>query len=224
MPYGPNIVRAWFDTVFQYAFRGLESERVFLAGRDWTFRFQTRALEYLNPLAKHLPAAARENLEQFVSFFPLVRPRISDHDFCEHQLEENCRAYFNAILESPSFQKIFENVASEAPDAMGREFRSHFGAYTAQTDFMGSLAEYLINNVERLPSYYSTAQLWDRYRDRFLPLAFDPALAHLRTATEQAGCSMLEAVNDLTSLLKEKRSELSLRFDVPYVAELDNVR
>jgi hypothetical protein len=61
-PYGPNIVRAWFDTVFRYALRGLESERSFLTGRNWTFRFHTRALEYLGPLVEHLPAKARENL------------------------------------------------------------------------------------------------------------------------------------------------------------------
>jgi hypothetical protein len=35
---------------------------------------------------------------------------------------------------------------------------------------------------------------------------------------------MLEAVDALASLLRDTRSELSLRFDVPYVAELNTVR
>ena len=74
-PYGPNIVRAWFDTVFQYALRGLDNERGFLVRRNWTFRFRSRTLEYLCPFAEHLPGAARENLEQFVSFFPEVGGR-----------------------------------------------------------------------------------------------------------------------------------------------------
>jgi hypothetical protein len=35
---------------------------------------------------------------------------------------------------------------------------------------------------------------------------------------------MLKAVDDLTAFLKTTRSELSLEFDVPYVAEVDSVR
>jgi len=223
-PYGPNIVRAWFDTVLQYALRGLESERSFLTERNWTFRFHTRTFEYLVPVAEHLPAAARENLHQFVSFFPEVQEKVSEHDVCERQLEEQCQSYFTAILESDAFRKVFESVASEAPHAMGRDFRSNFGAYSSEMDFMGSLVEYLINNVERLPGYYSTAELWNRYRDYFLPLASEPTIAQLRAATDRAGRSMLGVVDELSSLLREKRSELSLRFDVPYVAELNNVR
>ena len=176
-PYGPNIVRAWFDTVFQYALRGLDSERGFLTRRNWTFRFPTRTLEYLGPLAEHVPAAARANLEQFVSFFPQAGAKISDHDVCEHQLEESCRVYLTAILESEDFRKTFESIASEAPRALGREFSGHFGAYSSEADFMGVLAEYLINNVERLPSHYSTAELWNRYGRRFLPVISTSALA-----------------------------------------------
>ena len=223
-PYGPNIVRAWFDTVFRYALRGLESERGFLAKHNWTFRFHTLTLEYLGPLAEHLPAEARENLEQFVSFFPKVEAEISHQDACEHQLEQDCRSYFAAILQSVAFQEVFESVAEESPRVLGREFSSFFGAYTSPADFKGCLAEYLINNVECLASCYSTAELWNRYRDRFLPVVDGPDLSHLRVAVERAGHSMLGAVDELTSLLKETRSELSLRFDVAYVAEIKDAR
>jgi len=221
--YGPNIVRAWFDTVFLYALRGLDSERDFLTKRNWTFRFHTRTLEYLGPLAEHLPVAARENLEQFVSFFPQIGTKISGHDICEHQLEVNCRAYLAALLEFEDFQKTFQSVASEAPHALGRDFSSHFGA-SPEADFMAILAEYLINNIEGLPSAYSTAELWNRYRLRFLPVVSGPGLAPFREATERSGRAMLDVVEELTSLFKDARSELSLRFDVPYVSEINSVR
>lgn len=223
-PYGPNIVRAWFDTVFYYSLAGLERERGFLVRRNWTFRFRDATLEYLGPLAAHLPTAARENLEQFVSFFPEASARITDHDGAERQLEQNCRTYFEAILNHPHFRAVFESVGTEAPQALGREFSSHFGAYSSDTDFMGILAEYLVNNVETLPSHYSTAELWNHYRDRFLPVVLTPELAPFRETTTQAGQALLKAVEDLTSSLKSIRSELSLEFDVPYVAELNSVR
>src|SRR5438094_701510 len=115
-PYGPNIVRAWFDSVFHYALRGLENERGFLVRRNWTFRFSNRALEYFGPIEEHLPGA-RENLEQFVSFFPAVGARMNEHDDRERQLEQSCNEYFEAIVESPQFGNAFDSVAAEAPQA-----------------------------------------------------------------------------------------------------------
>ena len=223
-PYGPNIVRAWFDTVFHYALRGLENERDFLVRRNWTYRFRKRSLEYLGPVAEHLPAEARENLEQLISFFPEVSAAIEEHDKRERQLQDNCRAYMDAILKDSSFQKAFESVASEAPHTLGRQFGEHFGAYSAEEDFMGLLAEYLVNNVENLPSQYATAELWNRYRESFLTSVSTSELNSFREAVERSGVALFDAVNELTSLLRTTRSDLSLEFDVPYVAELSSVR
>jgi hypothetical protein len=218
-PYGPNIVRAWFETVFQYALAGLENERGFLSRRNWTFRFHNRKLEYLAPIAEHLPAAARQNLEQFVSFFPEVAVQIGEHDSCERQLEKSCNAYFVSLLESRHFREAFHDVAQGAPQALGREFSSHFGAYSSEADFEGILAEYLVNNIETLPSYYSTAQLWNQYRDRFLEIVSAPDLAPFGKAAAESGQSMPDAADDLVAMLKSTRFKLSLEFDVPYVAE-----
>ena len=89
---------------------------------------------------------------------------------------------------------------------------------------MGILAEDLVNNVETLPIQYTTAKLWNHYRDRFLQVISTPELASFAERTAQFGQTMLEAVDDLSSSLKSTRSELSLEFDVPYVAELNSVR
>jgi hypothetical protein len=135
--YGPNIVRAWFDTVFQYALRGLENERSFLVRQNWTFHFRTGTLEYLGPLAQHLPAAARENLEQFVFFFPDVGGRINAHDGHARELEESCSAYFDALLKSSHFRDVYQSIAEEAHPTVGGDFHTHFGAYSSETDFYG---------------------------------------------------------------------------------------
>jgi hypothetical protein len=223
-PYGPNIVRAWFDTVFHFALRGLENERDFLVRRNWTFRFHNRALEYIGPLAEHLPTEARENLEQFLSFYPEVGDLIGEHDRRERRLRQDCAAYLQAILESHQFRQIFQSVEGEASETLGRDFSSYFGAYSSETDFMASLAEYLVNNVTTLPNHYSAADLWNHYGDRFREIVSAPELAVLADATAQSGQTLLEAVNDLTASFKSTRSSLSLEFDVPYVAELTSVR
>jgi hypothetical protein len=220
--YGPNIVRAWFDTVFHYALRALDNERDFLTKHDWTFQFNNRSLEHLGPFVEHVPAP--ENLDQFVSFFPEATLLIDLHDARERQLEQDCNSYYQAILDSPGMERVFQSVALEAPETLNREFRSHFGAYSSEMDFKGILAELLVNNVVALPNYYSTAQLWNRYRENFLEILSDPNLAVLAERTERSGEAMLKAVDDLASFLKQTRSELSLEFDVPPVAELNSVR
>ena len=222
-PFGPNIVRAWFDTVFQYALRGLEAEHARLRSRNWSFRFHSRKLEYVAPIAEYLPAAARENLEQFLSFFPKLRKLVDAHDSRERELEEACNAYLDALLQSSRFRKTCQVIAEETLRTLGQDFSSFFGPNSDEAASMGILAEYVVNNVESLPLHYSTAELWNHYRERILQAAARPDLAKFRNQTERAGQAVLKANEDLTLALKNTRYDLSLEFDVPYVAELSSV-
>lgn len=221
-PYGPNIVRAWFDTVFHYALQGLEMESSFMAQRNWTFRFKRQTLEYIAPIAEHV--SARDNLEQFLSFFAGVKALVAEHDRGVQHLLETCSDFHAAIVKSPSFWRVFDSVEVEAPTALGSEFSDHFGAYSAREDFAGILAEYLVNNIENLPDHYSTSRLWNTFRDRFRHVVDMPELVPYRQATEAAGRDLLGVVNRLTRKLKQVRSELSLEFDAPFVAEITSAR
>lgn len=222
--YGPNIVRAWFDTVFQYALAGLENERVFLHRRNWTFRSSSEDLEYLCAAAMLVPAAARENLDQLVTFFPEIAREISRHDACELRLAEDCRRLYKSILECSAFGKIFHRVARESVHETGRNFKDHFGAHALDSDFKGILAEYLVNNIEDLPGYYSTALLWSHYRGGFIAVLALPEVAPRYHALEDSGRAMRDAVETLEATLRQIRAQLSLEFDVPYVTELSSVR
>jgi hypothetical protein len=218
--YGPNIVRAWFDTVFHYAVRGLERERGFLERRNWTYRFHLDGLEYLAPLAEHLPGSARENLEQLLSFFPDINVLIGDHDRETARLARACVEFHAAILASPLFDEVFDSVEAEAPAVLGGEFSSHFGAFSTQEQFRGLLAEYLVNNVRENPGYYTTARLWKQYHERFFSALDEPGLAPLRQAADECGQALVEAVAGLAGELKVIRSKLSLDFDVPIAVEI----
>jgi len=223
-PYGPNIVRAWFDTVFHYVLAGLETEKGFLARYNWTFRHNNGKLEYIANVARHVPSAAIENLEQFVAFFPVVGALIERHDDCVQRLESQCAAYADAIVESAGFLTTYRRVEAESPQVLHHEFSRNFGAYSSGDDFKRILAEYLVNNIESLFNYYTTAALWNRYQADFFLSAAIPELSPLREATERAGRDLIEAVDELIASMKKIRSELSLAFDVPFVAELSSVR
>ena len=83
---------------------------------------------------------------------------------------------------------------------------------------MAIIAEYLVNNIEDLPGLYTTAELWNRYRARLLHAIATPELAGIRAETTQSGQNFLNAVEELGSLLKKVRDDLSLEFDVPIVS------
>jgi hypothetical protein len=223
-PYGPNIVRAWFDTVFHYVLAGLETEKDFLERCNWTFRHDTGKLEYIASVARYVPSAAFENLEQFVAFFPEVWALIERHDDCVQRLESRCAAYADAIIESAEFLTIFRRVEAVSPQALDHEFNRNFGAYSAEEDFKRILAEHLVNNIESLFSYYSTAALWNRYGKDFVSAVNTPQLAPLRQAIDQAASDSIAASDELITSMKKIRSELSLEFDVPFVVELNSAR
>jgi hypothetical protein len=223
-PYGPNIVRAWFDTVFHYVLSGLEMEKGFLVRRNWTFRQYSRTLEYIAPVGKHVPAGAIENLEQFVSFFPEVDILINRHDESVQRLQGRCVAYAEAIVENAHFLTAFRRVEAESPQVLRREFKAHFGAYSSEEAFRRILAEYLVNNVGTLDEFFSTAALWNHYREDFMSAVSSPELTPLRDATDQAGRDLIQAGDASIASMKRIRSELSLAFDVPFVAELSSVR
>ena len=222
--YGPNIVRAWFDTVIHFALRGLETERELLNSRNWTFRFSNRDLEYIAPLTAHLPSESQGNLEQFISFFPEVAAEIQKHDSCVRRLEQVCNAYFDAIIRCPDFEQTFNSVESEAPAVLKREFGSNFGAYSSRSDYKAVLAEHLINNIGLLPSFYSTGEIWNQYRDRFSHVLAHASLTVHMNNIELEKRILRDSVDHLLACLRQTRAELSLEFDVPYVALLTSIR
>jgi hypothetical protein len=223
-PYGPNIVRAWFDTVFHYVLSGLETEKGFLRQRNWTFRHHNRTLEYIAPISKYVPTAAVENLEQFVSFFPDAGVLINRHDICVERLQGRCAAYADGIVRNSDFLAVFKLVARESPKVLKRNFSENFGAYSTEESFKKILAEHLVNNIDSLFSYYATAALWKHYGQTFARAVAGRKLSPLREAADDAGRDLIEACDELTAEMKRVRSELSLAFDVPFVAELTSVR
>jgi len=217
--YGPNIVRAWFDTVFQYILGRLESERGYLVRHNWSYRFYKRTLDYIASIGEHMPASARANFEQFASFFPEVNGLLEEHDRKVGELTAACASFHEAIVRDPGFRAIFADVEAEAQAEFGVEFSSHFGAFSDSSDFAGILAEYLVNGLGELPSYYATSRLWNRFRGRFAPVTASPELEAHRLATETCGRELLEASDRLMHTFKAIRSDLSLEFDVPPAIE-----
>lgn len=207
---GPNVVRAWFDTVLNPLIRGLRTEASALAEGDLTWRYQVRRLVSIVPVREHLIADAWENLDQMLSIHPGCKPALDQHDEQVQILLDAAVRLESALLKSPVFRQSLREVLN----TLGGDPGQYFGACPAE-EYASLLAEYTINQIRRLPGYYSTAPLWNSHGERFLSMRERDEVKIQSQAAEAAAGDLLRSIHDLLVCLTDLRNRLSLDLDVP---------
>jgi hypothetical protein len=217
---GPNIVRAWFDTVINPLLDGLQTERDLLAAEAWTWRYRPPRLLSAVPVREHLVREARDNLEQFLAFQPQCRPLVQRHDQHAEGLLRQCQALHKALTSHPAMHILYRQAVAELSLASSSELASVFGTDSPE-EHLDVLAEYIVNSVEELPpSFYNTAPLWNRHRDEFLQLREARDLRPHWVATRTEGHALAQAAEELDRALRGVRDNLSLEYDVPFVYQI----
>jgi hypothetical protein len=215
---GPNIVRAWFNTVLNPLLRALTSESQHLERADWTWRFVPGGLERIRPVRGHLDIDARDNLELFLELHSAVAAFAHVHDKNVMILSDKCRELQQRLEEASELQRVYKRVTSpEALSEIGASLQQVFGAYPPE-DHVALLAQYIVNNTGDLPDHYTTARFWNKYKDEFLAILRHRSVYVHAVRTERAGQTLLRSVGLLFRTLKETRLKLSLEHDVPYVS------
>jgi hypothetical protein len=220
---GPNIVRAWFDTVLNPLLYGLSVEHNVLTSGDWTWRFRPPRLLSLVPVRAHVVAEARDNLEQFLAFHPECRRPIEEHDRRVESLFSACQLFHKALTNSAAFKEAYDRTTAQVPLAPGSSVSDLFGA-TLPEDHLDVIAEYVVNNAGKLPSYYKTAPLWNQYGAEFVRVRESDAVRPHWEESQNAGAQLADAVDELATAIRAARQELSLEYDVPFVYQISPVK
>ena len=214
----PSIIRAWFDTVLNPLIYGLREEAGVLKRGDLTWRFESKRPVSLAPVRSLLMDAYQDNLDQFLSLHPECAGPMQEHDTALQLLVESCRELESALINSKEMQALFQHLTT--PEALGgRDVAEIFGA-VLPVNWLKALAEYIINNVERLPRYYSTAGFWNEHSGEFLKLRESPEVRPAWESTVSATTRFSQEVDRLLDLLKKVRNELSLSAGLPIVEHL----
>jgi hypothetical protein len=209
----PLIVRAWFDTVLNPIIRGLETEAAVLEKGDLTWRFEQRRLASLVPVRHQLVPGAWPNYDQFIGRYPECQPLINEHDRLVAELLESCRALEKRLVESNAMQELFKRTTVGLSDV---DLGNCFGA-TQSDDYLKVLAEYIINRVERLPHYYTTAIFWNQHGQEFLGLRESEEIRPVWEATLDARTRFSRAIAQVSTSLRTLREDLSYSAGVPIV-------
>ncbi len=214
---GPQIVRAWFDTVLNPLIRALEAEQEWLAKMNPTWRFQPSGLEALRHIRAHLDPWAWDNAEQFFEFYPEVKKAALEHDESVNLLTDSCRRLQQVIVESSDLREVYHRTTSaDSLATLNTTLQNLFGSYPEE-DHLALLAQHVVNNTGELFGYYTTSTLWNKYKDEFLAILHRPSIRGQHEETFEQIRDLQARTEKLARLLREKRLELSLEHDVPYV-------
>ena len=196
----------------------LKIEADVLSSGNLTWRYRSRGLVSLVPVRSYLMDADQDNLDQFLSLHPECGGPIQEHDKGLQLLVESCRQLESALINSKEMEALFQRLTTH--DALGgRDIAEIFGK-VLPFNWLKALAEYIINNVERLPRYYSTAEFWNEHSGEFLMLRQSPEVRPAWESTVSATTRFSQQVDRLIELLKQVRNELSLSAGVPIVENL----
>lgn len=197
-------VRAWLTTVIAPLVSALSVERQRAEQGNWSFRCETQDFEFLWPIERMVAAPYEPNLEQFLRHRNDLRPLTEAHDQRLSSLRSAAQHAYQTVLPSQRFRALAGTSVSERDQ---RYF-----------------AEYVVNGLRDLPSYYTFHDVWTRDGERFLGLRHDPALMAKFTALTAAGESFLNVVRSLLSTVGTLQSELADTYKLPPVDPADVVR
>ncbi|HEV3199988.1 MAG TPA: hypothetical protein VGZ73_18920 [Bryobacteraceae bacterium] len=216
-PPHPNIVRAWFDTVLNPLVRALRTEAAVLVNGNLTWRCEQRRLASLVPVRSHVPVEAWDNYDQFRGLNPQCEHPIQDHDRRLQVLFNSCETLAARLVDSRALRETFARAVETLPP--NTDVAAVFGACTPGR-YHDVITEYIINNVQRLPGYYSTASFWNDHRQEFLAVRGSDEIRPHWEATVAASHRFAGAVDQLIGILSELRNNLSLSAGVPIVDQL----
>lgn len=214
---GPRIIRSWFDTVINPILADLKHKEGLLVLRNWTWRVPPGHLESVRPVEESPWQVSADNLEQLISFYPNVEDLIERHDEGVSELEDACKALHNALAVSRPAKDAYAKAKEDNSliETQGTPINAVLPGPGEQD--LDLIAQYIVNTAGELPHYHIYSPVWNKYKAEFLGSLEDPAVRPLRDASVQAGENLLRTVNELTALLKQIRSRLSLQLDVPFV-------
>lgn len=183
-------VRIWLATVLSPMLTALDVELQFVERGNWSFRCDSQDFEYLCPTALMVAAPHRANAEQVYRYYPSLRAKAASHDRALGALRNACRAVYDKLVHSTSF------LALPEPEDGGLDKRKYF-------------AEYVINGLRDLHSYYTFADFWKTQGGEYLKVRSEPALAASFRSLEALGDSFRRELVALRRSVKELQERIA---------------
>jgi hypothetical protein len=195
----------WLTTVIAPLGSALGVEQRWVARGDWSFRCETQDFEFLWPTRKMVAVPYLPNLEQVLRYRGDLKKLTQAHDDTLASLREAARRTYDRVMQDEQFRQL---AASNALEVVASRYA----------------AEYIVNGVRDLASYYTYHEVWNREGARFLMLRERPSLKNEFRSLEACGRAFGQSVDALLGAVSGLQIELADRYRLPPVEPLDAVR
>ena len=216
-----EMVRDWFDTVFNPLLERLKDECDLINIYNFTWRFKPCGFEFLREINIYLDQSGKRNLEQIVAVYPSMKKHIQAHDIKLKLLGEKCALLHIALTKkSQNLQLIYQCISSDESLKEPGLYRM-FGS-SNQEDHIDLIAEYIVNQKGELPYYHSISPLWNKYRNEFLAILEKEPLLSKKKALIETSDDFLLKTQELIRFLDDKRMDLSFRYKLALAKPTNN--
>jgi len=195
-------VRVWLTTVIAPLGRALTVEQHRVSAANWSFRCHTQDFEFLRPINMMVAVPYLPNLEQLFRHQNELKQLADAHDRALDNLRSVARNAYDHLIRNERFRALASSTSAPEPDHR-------------------SFAEYVVNGLRDLESYYSLHELWSLEGAKFLSLREDPAMARDFRALEASGRDFATTVNVLESTVSALQIELADAYRLPPVDPVD---
>ena len=197
-------VRAWLTTVIAPLTRALAIEQHRVAASNWSFRCHTQDFELLWPINRMVAVPYLPNLEQLFRHRRELKQLADAHDRALDDLRSAAKNAYDQLTRNDRFRALASSTSVPEPDHR-------------------SFAEYVVNGLRDLASYYTFSDVWSREGVRFLSLRDAPALASEFRALESRGQDFAKVVNAFLSAVSALQIELADAYKLPPVDPVDTL-
>jgi len=221
MNLNPDIVRDWFDTVFNPLLDKLKDECDLINIGNFTWRSRPRGFEFLREIDVYLDKDGKTNLPQIIAIYPAMKKKIQDHDVKLKLLEERCSLLHQALTkQSQDLHKIYQSITSdESLKELG--IYKMFGS-SNQEDQIDLIAEYMVNQKGELPYYHSVSPLWNKYKKEFLDILEKELLLSKKKELIETSKELLFKTQELIRFLDDRRMDLSFQYGLALAKPANN--
>ncbi len=203
-------VKSWIYAVMNPLLDAIRVERGFLKEKNWTWQYNSKSLISILPLERYVESAHVPIFQDFFKEHREMERKRQKHETLRVELLEHCRVASDALTDSRDFQ---DKVSSALAQFMGEfpEPQYHPRGAVPEADFHRLIAQYVVNDVQQLPDYYSSSRFWARLGSEFAAFR----RGDIFDRVDESGKKLDAEDARLITALETLRSRYIKEYDIP---------
>jgi hypothetical protein len=206
-------VAAWIYAVINPIISSLQREQTLLETGSLTWRPHTGQSELIRAIQEYVDSNQWPNFEDFLSEYPKspIVSAFGRHDSTLTELNSVAKKLFDWMLADREFQESVDRAFIEYEEIRAQLEPQGPILIHSRAEIPKESAQYVINNVQTLPSHYTFSAFWNSTGRKLLAFRDRREFQPLHRCKDNLG----EISARLKQILEVRRLNLSREFDVP---------